>query len=68
MNYVKKIELVTVIMLILIIIVLIALAIKYKILVNVSDDQKYIDPQNQFKSPLNYLMTHHRRLCFCSSR
>ena len=51
MNYVKKIELVTVIMLILIIIVLIALAIKYKILVNVSDDQKYIDPQNQFKSP-----------------
>ena len=44
MDYVKKIELITVVMLILIITVIIALAIKYKILINDSDDQKYITP------------------------
>ena len=44
MDNFEKVELITAVMLILIITILIALAIKYKILVNNSNDQDYVAP------------------------
>jgi len=51
MDYFKKVEIITAVMLVVIIIVVVAFLIKYKILINNSNDQDYITPPQPKPTP-----------------